>query len=147
MGRERVGWVSPEVEYSFAPDAGQKDESAFSNPRSAFKEAKVSKDNGHESGSARCDMGSKQLSLSDLLALLVRRLVRRSVVVGLLISLTMIALISVSGQSASGVPDRDRRNLALIDSLLHQSYEFTQQGKYEEALPLAERVPAFVNKL
>lgn len=95
----------------------------------------------------RCDMGSKQLSLSDLLALLVRRLVRRSVVVGLLISLTMIALISVSGQSPSGVPDRDRRNLELIDSLLHRSYEFTQQGKYDEALPLAERALATAREL
>ena len=93
------------------------------------------------------DMRSKQLRMSDLIALLIPRPVRRSVVVSLLISLTMIALVSASGQSPSGIPDKDKQSLELIDSLLRQSYALTRQEKYDEALPLAERALATAREL
>jgi CHAT domain-containing protein/tetratricopeptide (TPR) repeat protein len=89
-------------------------------------------------------MGSKQSSLSGRFVSVVSRF---ALALGLTISITMTALVSASGQLPSGVPDRDRQNLELIDSLLHQSYELTQQGKYDEALPLAERALAIAREL
>src|SRR5262245_23724474 len=77
--------------------------------------------------------------MSDLIALLVRRPVRRSIVVGLTISLTMISMVPVFGQSSSEVPEKDKQKIESIRALLSHSYELTQKDKYDEALPLAEK--------
>ncbi len=87
-------------------------------------------------------MECKQLSLSDLVACAVIPPAGRSLVLVLTISITMIALVSASGQSPSDAPAKDKQNLELIDLLLRQSYALTRQGKYDEALPPAERAAA-----
>jgi len=59
----------------------------------------------------------------------------------------MTPLISASGQSPSDALGKDKQNLELIDSLLRQSYVLTRQGKFDEALPLAERAAAAAREL
>jgi tetratricopeptide (TPR) repeat protein len=92
-------------------------------------------------------MGSKHFRVAARYPLPILRLVGRSAAVGFIFSLIMIAPISASGQSPSRGPDKDKPKLELIDSLLHQSYELTRQGKYDEALALAERALATAREL
>ena len=77
--------------------------------------------------------------MSEMIALLVRRPVRQSVVVGLTILLTMISSVPTISQSPSEVPDKDKQKIESIRALLGQSYELTQRDKYDEALPLCRK--------
>src|SRR6266478_915262 len=45
------------------------------------------------------------------------------------------------------MPEQDRQKLESIDSLLHHSYELTQQEKYDEALPFAEEALSTARQL
>ena len=64
---------------------------------------------------------------------------RHQALIGFSIALIISVVSQSKPQSSSQVPDNDNQRLETIARLWGQSYEFTQQGKYEEGLAPAER--------
>src|SRR5437660_3362070 len=73
-------------------------------------------------------------------------MIHHSELIGLTICLIMSTAPLVNSQS-SQAGDKDKQKLEQISSLLHQSYEFTHQEKYDDGLAPAEKALAIARDL